>query len=236
MLGLVHVRCEKGRRGPARGRPPHLQRPVQPVGTVLACPRRGTRQRGRGATPIRRPRVRQVGQAPGRRRTMNFASTLLLCRPNAPYTQILAISRGDDLSDWGLVGGKVEPNESLMDAIIREAYEESGVTFGTPGGSPEDAIIRKAYENSKVTWGYSITQLPNVALTPVYTGLAKTRMCTTFMATHANIPEKLPTSREGTVKWLTPHHIVSSRSTYHEYNRTMFAHMRIPMAFEGNPE
>lgn len=138
---------------------------------------------------------------------MNFAVTLLLFRPEAPYTQILAISRGHDLTDWGLVGGKVDPGETLMSAIIREVQEESDITFGHPS-----------------------------TLTPVYTGLAKTRMCTTFLATRANIPEELPTSREGQVKWSTPHHIVSSQSTYHEYNRRMFKHMGIPMAFEGNPE
>ncbi len=42
---------------------------------------------------------------------------------------ILCVSRGNDLTRFGLIGGKLEPGESPKDAAIREAKEESGITI-----------------------------------------------------------------------------------------------------------
>ncbi len=43
------------------------------------------------------------------------------------YGLILSVSRGENLKDLGLIGGKVDP-EDLTDAhaAVREAFEESG--------------------------------------------------------------------------------------------------------------
>lgn len=41
---------------------------------------------------------------------------------------ILATHRRDNKNDWGLPGGKVDTNEFLRDAIIRETLEETGMT------------------------------------------------------------------------------------------------------------
>ena len=155
---------------------------------------------------------------------MQFAVTLLLFRPKAPYTQILSISRGSALNDWGLVGGKVEPGEHLIDAIVREVQEESDIRFGPKvhGDSPK--------------WKNIARDIAKDLLTPVYTGIAKTRLTTTFLATGAHLPKEFPHTREGKVKWLTPHHLIGHGCTYHEYNRKLFEHLRIPMGFEGNPE
>lgn len=38
----------------------------------------------------------------------------------------LAISRRNDSSRWGLVGGKVDPGETDLQAIVRETQEEIG--------------------------------------------------------------------------------------------------------------
>jgi acetyl-CoA carboxylase carboxyl transferase subunit beta len=41
-------------------------------------------------------------------------------------SQILAVSRKDDLNAFGIPGGKVDPDESFLDAAIRETLEETG--------------------------------------------------------------------------------------------------------------
>lgn len=41
--------------------------------------------------------------------------------------KILAVSRRDDPTKWGLPGGKVNPGESPYDAAVRETEEETGV-------------------------------------------------------------------------------------------------------------
>jgi 8-oxo-dGTP pyrophosphatase MutT (NUDIX family) len=42
---------------------------------------------------------------------------------------ILMVSRKNDKNSFGLPGGKVEPNESSVDAAIRECYEETGIVI-----------------------------------------------------------------------------------------------------------
>lgn len=41
-------------------------------------------------------------------------------------SEILAVSRKDDLNAFGIPGGKVDPNETFLDAAIRETLEETG--------------------------------------------------------------------------------------------------------------
>lgn len=41
--------------------------------------------------------------------------------------KVLGVSRKDDPTDFGLPGGKVEENETLKEAAIREALEETGL-------------------------------------------------------------------------------------------------------------
>lgn len=55
---------------------------------------------------------------------MMKSATCLLCERDGKY---LSVSRKDDSTKWGLVGGKVDPNESNAEAIQRETHEEVGV-------------------------------------------------------------------------------------------------------------
>jgi 8-oxo-dGTP pyrophosphatase MutT (NUDIX family) len=43
--------------------------------------------------------------------------------------EILAISRRNDFTKWGMPGGKVDPGETNLEAIIRETREECSVTL-----------------------------------------------------------------------------------------------------------
>jgi 8-oxo-dGTP pyrophosphatase MutT (NUDIX family) len=49
--------------------------------------------------------------------------------PNASNTLYLAVSRRDSLTQWGLVGGKVDDGETHTQAIVRETFEEVGLTL-----------------------------------------------------------------------------------------------------------
>ncbi len=41
--------------------------------------------------------------------------------------KILSISRIDNRQDFGLIGGDVEENETLQEALLREVFEETGL-------------------------------------------------------------------------------------------------------------
>ncbi len=53
---------------------------------------------------------------------MKNAACVLIIRDGL----ILAVSRKDDPNDFGLPGGKVDPNESFEQAAVRETMEETG--------------------------------------------------------------------------------------------------------------
>lgn len=69
--------------------------------------------------------------------------------------KILAVSRGDDISDLNMPGGTVEPGEDSIDAAVRELWEETGI---------KAKEIYPVY--SRVNNGWLVTTY----VVPVYTG------------------------------------------------------------------
>ncbi len=120
-------------------------------------------------------------------------------------------------------------NTQILSISRGEDFKDWGLVGGKieNGESPEMALIREVREEAGV-------QLGN--LIPVYTGLSRTRFTTTFLTYHGRVPEEMFVTREGTVAWKTPHHLVGSGCTYRDYNRKLFEHLRLPLYFMGNPE
>lgn len=46
--------------------------------------------------------------------------------------KVLAVSRKNDKTKFGLAGGKVDPGETFIEAAIRECYEETGLEAFCP--------------------------------------------------------------------------------------------------------
>lgn len=62
--------------------------------------------------------------------------------------EVLAVSRKNDHTDFGLVGGKVDEGESRTDAIFRETLEETGLTITDP------VCIYQQFRNGRMGYTY----------------------------------------------------------------------------------
>lgn len=116
-------------------------------------------------------------------------AVVVLC-PWRPL-QLVAISRGHDLHDWNLPGGKVEPGETFAHAAARELEEETGIRVSPSG-------LRPVADQVRHTGARSVT----------------------FVAQgHTLWPPRLQSVPwEGYVTCLSPERLVDRRNTYAEDN------------------
>jgi 8-oxo-dGTP pyrophosphatase MutT (NUDIX family) len=112
--------------------------------------------------------------------------------------KILAISRGDDTTKWGMPGGKVELNENLDVAVVRETFEETGYVIAAPQS------VYTAFVPGKSNF-----------------------ICTTFIAQVAAQTPDAPRSHPfaGKVAWVPPG--VLATGPFAQYNRALFDHLNI---------
>lgn len=103
-----------------------------------------------------------------------------------------------DHAKWGMPGGKVESNESLDVAVVREMYEETGFVIAAP-------------------------QSVYTAFVPG----ERNFICTTFIgivvAQAPDAPRSVPF--EGDVAWVHPR--VLATGPYADYNQALFDHLNI---------
>jgi 8-oxo-dGTP pyrophosphatase MutT (NUDIX family) len=123
---------------------------------------------------------------------MKPAVCVLIQNPENP-TQYLAISRRNDTSQWGLPGGKVDPGESNVEAVVRETYEEIGVQLdplcleplfsdACPGKGPDDTYWVTTY-----LWT-SPNQFPGLDTCNPEQGLSLTWACPQFLSATKSSP------------------------------------------------
>jgi 8-oxo-dGTP pyrophosphatase MutT (NUDIX family) len=130
---------------------------------------------------------------------------------NENRLQALGISRGEDLSNWGLPGGKVDPGESIRFAACRELEEETQIWV--PQDSVEPVFTQLSVSLQLSENDPEITNYLN----------------TTFIVAHSKVvlPDPLPSSREGTVMWKFLDEYLTDSCTFREYNRKLFEHLHL---------
>lgn len=89
--------------------------------------------------------------------------------------KILAVSRKDKRDDWGLPGGKVDGDETIQNAVIREVKEETGLDV---------EVTQFIFGNLTESKGYYC-----------YTYLCK------VIGGELHTPEKIEELGEGDIKW-----------------------------------
>lgn len=112
---------------------------------------------------------------------------------------ILSVSRKNDPTKWGLVGGKQEPNETLLAAAIRETKEETSVVV-------TDAVYLYRREEPR--------DRPE----------GEDFNCYAYYATAWSGEPK--SSEEGEIAWLTKEELTGSKGAFAEYNKNTLTEFR----------
>lgn len=111
--------------------------------------------------PARAPKLERIEHEHAAKQPMKLAVCILIpeCYPQHARTEpetYLSISRRNDFTQWGVPGGKVDPGEDAITALIRETFEELGIRVRAedlvpifsevcPGKGPEDTYWVTTY-------------------------------------------------------------------------------------------
>lgn len=88
------------------------------------------------------------------------AACILIFNPDNP-NEVLGVARKNDPNSFGLPGGKVEDNESVMEAAIREAKEETGLDLQNL-----ELLFSKVDDNNVMCVTYLAQIAPGSTLAP----------------------------------------------------------------------
>ncbi len=126
---------------------------------------------------------------------MPRAACVLLVRPDG---KILSISRGENTSDWGLPGGKVEKRETLPEAARNELREETGIV------ADQRARFLPIFIDRSVHYVTSTFHVDGRLFFPL---------------------ELKSTPFEGYVEWKNPSELCTPQCSFADYSTRMFSHL-----------
>lgn len=105
--------------------------------------------------------------------------------------KLLSVSRKDNPSDIGLIGGKVDDGESLIDAVIRETFEECGLVI------TKDDLYKVFFD---FCGDYSVT---------------------TYFCNKIFNESELHSDEKGVLKFVDYKDLLDSSNSYHQYNNKL---------------
>jgi|SRR6478609_4035340 len=118
---------------------------------------------------------------------------------------VLCVSRGENLLDWGLPGGKVEAGETLLEAAIRELREETAICLN----ASQLYFVRERTCKGETDYN-----------------------CSCFRTTDRQLAHYIyemkchRSSSEGTVAWRKWSDLVSPNASFREYNLDLLIKLR----------
>jgi mutator protein MutT len=110
--------------------------------------------------------------------------------------KVLAVSRKNNHSDFGLAGGKIDPGETPEEAIIRELREETGISARR---------LRKVYED--------LDRVEN----------GESRPCRTYLVEEWS--GEIISKENAVIKWILPDELFLPSNSFCKYNIALFDYL-----------